>query len=353
MKINRNNYEAYFLDYHEKALDPGQVAELMVFLEENPDLNEEFEAFETIRAAAGEAGFENKRILKKKDYKTAGPITAFNYEQYMVASIEGDLGTDEREQLSAFLSINPEARLEFDFFRKTRLVPEEVLFTHKQEVKKTGIFTLYRREMGVALAIAASILIFLAFYLQIDIRETKPVVVRNNMDLFLEPLTAQTDRSTVNMKIELRTKHSLIIPISTPAEMNTPRPFAGAALTAMVRLDGDALELPGYEVGYGIAAISDRAVFHELLENNPLMDADPVKTSFAARFVKGTINKIFSGPESSGKSLLEYTVSGYNLISDREVEVEKQYDASGRVVAYHVNGEVIKFGRKVNPPMQE
>ena len=352
MKINRNNYEAYFLDYHEKTLGPGQVAELMVFLEENPDLNEEFESFETFVAVPGNATLENKRTLKKKDYKTAGTITALNYEQFMVAAIEGDLGTLEKKQLDAFLKINPEARLEYDFFRKTRLIPEEVSFSYKKELKKTGMFTLYRREMGIALAIAASILIFLALYFQTNLRETQPVVIRNNPDLFLQPLKTETAHSAVNLKIEPRTEFSLNTPVIVPAGEDTPRPPM-ATLSTMDELKGDAFEFQGNEEGYFVVAIAGRAEFQDLLDNHYSGDSDFEKHSFTSRFMKGAFSRIFKGTEAPGKSLLEYTVSGYNLISDREVEVEKQYDASGRVIAYQVNGEVIKFGRKVNPPMQE
>ncbi len=352
MKINRNNYEAYFLDYHEKTLGPSQVAELMVFLEENPDLNEEFESFEAFTAVPGDLTFENKRTLKKKDYKTTGTVTALNYEQYMVAAIEGDLGAIEKEQLMVFLEINPEARLEYDFYRKTRLIPDEVSYVSKEELKRKGIFTLYRREMVVAFAIAASILIFLAFYLQIDTRETQPVVIRNDSDLFLEPLKTETAHSSVNPKIEPRAEYTPTTQVMMPAEEENVRPIA-STLKPMDPVKRDALEFRVNEKDYLIVAISGRAEFKELLDSYPPMNSNPEKPSFAARFMKGAFNKIFSERETSGKSLLEYTVGGYNLISDREVEVEKQYDASGRVVAYHVNGEVIKFGRKVNPPMQE
>ena len=46
MGINKENYEAYFLDYQEGTLAPGQVAELMVFLEMYPELKEELETFD-------------------------------------------------------------------------------------------------------------------------------------------------------------------------------------------------------------------------------------------------------------------------------------------------------------------
>jgi hypothetical protein len=42
MKISRQNYEQYFVDYLDGKLNDEQVGVLMSFLEFNPDLKEEF-----------------------------------------------------------------------------------------------------------------------------------------------------------------------------------------------------------------------------------------------------------------------------------------------------------------------
>ena len=49
MDINRQNFETYFIDYLDGRLDPGQVAELLSFLEKNPDLERELKEFENIQ----------------------------------------------------------------------------------------------------------------------------------------------------------------------------------------------------------------------------------------------------------------------------------------------------------------
>ena len=43
--LSRSNYEIYFLDYYEGNLTESQRRELMSFLEQNPDLKEEFDSF--------------------------------------------------------------------------------------------------------------------------------------------------------------------------------------------------------------------------------------------------------------------------------------------------------------------
>ena len=54
MKINRDNFEAYFLDYHEGQLGPEMEAEVMHFVELNPDLQTLFNEFEPIHLVADE-----------------------------------------------------------------------------------------------------------------------------------------------------------------------------------------------------------------------------------------------------------------------------------------------------------
>ena len=45
MNIDKNNYEAFFLDYHEGNLSPQEVADLYLFLSQYPELKKEFEDF--------------------------------------------------------------------------------------------------------------------------------------------------------------------------------------------------------------------------------------------------------------------------------------------------------------------
>lgn len=352
MTINRNNYEEYFLEYYEKTLDPGQVAELMVFLEANPDLNVEFESFEPVKAVSEKIPFRRKKILKKKDYKTSGNISAYNYEEYMVGSIENDLDIRDEEQLKDFLKINPEARLEYDLFKKTRLVPAEVLYPGKAALKKNKVIALYRKEITIALAIAASVLIFIAFYLQRG-EPVRPRVSERDFQPGIESIDVQIPQSDKLVEINPRSQHAIPLPgtMGESPVVNADKLLYSIGKMEPVKREMRFKNIAGAEVN--LAVISGRDLYSGSLENadQGLSSAD--RPSFASRFLKGTVNNLFGERERSGKSLLEYTINGYNLMSDRDLEVEKEYDASGRVVAYHVNGELIKFGRKVNPPAIE
>jgi len=84
--ITRKNYEAYLLDYVEGNLSPELIAELMLFLEQNPDLKEVLEDFEIHKLEPVEdLGFDKTRLKKE-----TGIITSDNYEDFIIAEVESN-----------------------------------------------------------------------------------------------------------------------------------------------------------------------------------------------------------------------------------------------------------------------
>lgn len=131
MNINKNNYEAFFLDYHEGTLSAQQVADLFLFLSLHPELKKEFEEFEHIVLEDLSAPvFENKDLLKKN-------ITADNREDYFIRAVEGTLHPSELKILEDFLAKHPEYQAEFILFKKTKLhANTSVVFESKDNLKQ-------------------------------------------------------------------------------------------------------------------------------------------------------------------------------------------------------------------------
>jgi hypothetical protein len=133
MNININNYEAYFLDYHEGNLSPQQVADLFLFLSQHPELKKEFEDFEHIVLEDFSAPvFENKDRLKKN-------ITVENREEYFIRAVEGTLDPTELVLLTAFLNTHPEFVTEFNLFQKTKLQADASVVFENKPLLKQGI----------------------------------------------------------------------------------------------------------------------------------------------------------------------------------------------------------------------
>jgi hypothetical protein len=149
--ITKNNYEAYLLDYVEENLSPELIAELMLFFENNPELQEDLEAFEIHELIAPSIVLVDKSQLKKDDIL----ITSSNYEEFLIAEIEG-LNTPEISiQLNLFLDSNPTLNKEFSAYQKTKLVAPSIIFNEKKSLlqKERKVIPLYWWSSSAAAAI--------------------------------------------------------------------------------------------------------------------------------------------------------------------------------------------------------
>ncbi|MDF1571501.1 MAG: hypothetical protein P1P82_07795 [Bacteroidales bacterium] len=162
MNINRNNYEAYFLDFIEGRLSPEQEAVLRRFLKFNPDLAQELTAFELHTVAAPHLPFPKKESLKKELPVGETGVNDASFDMYCVAFLEGDLSENQREAFEAYLAQHPVRKKELEAFKATYLVPARVAYPHKGRLKHRNIrLTNWRIMFPVAAAAAITLMMLL------------------------------------------------------------------------------------------------------------------------------------------------------------------------------------------------
>lgn len=133
--INKNNYEAFLLDYVEQNLSPEMVAELMLFLEQNPDLKAELDEYEnTLFAQIPVATFEHKADIKQAAI-----------EELMIAELEGLNNAKESAELKQAIKENVLYASLFANYQKTILVPEQIVYADKNSLKhkETKVVPIY------------------------------------------------------------------------------------------------------------------------------------------------------------------------------------------------------------------
>ena len=136
MKINRNNYGAYFIDYLDGNLDEKLVDDFLEFLQQNPDLKEELALFQSVSLEPEEINFSKKDLLYKNKFDLED-----NFNRASVASLEGDLNSDEKAEFENYLQSHPEKRKDFQLFEKTKVSPDlSIHFDNKN--------SLYKRSKG-------------------------------------------------------------------------------------------------------------------------------------------------------------------------------------------------------------
>lgn len=161
MKINRENYEAYFIDYLEGNLDELLVNDFIAFLQNNPDLKEELSLFEAVTVNPENISFSKKEKLYKDKFDSEK-----EFNQAAIASLEADISNAEKTKFHNYLAKHPEKKHDFILFGKTKLKPDEsIIFSNKRKLYKQSGRKAFLLWSG---RIAAILILAFAFFTIID-----------------------------------------------------------------------------------------------------------------------------------------------------------------------------------------
>ncbi len=151
IKITRDNYEEFAIDYIEGNLPADLKKEFENFLSENPDIFDELVDIQNIKLPKPEIKV-NKLYLKKS------PLKNINYEEFlMISAVERTLSKPEKKDLEFILATNEAAQKDFALYKKTKLPEPQIIYPYKQELYRKNPKALVYSLM----AAAASLLLFL------------------------------------------------------------------------------------------------------------------------------------------------------------------------------------------------
>lgn len=193
MEINRNNYEAYFIDYLEGTLDENVVDNFLEFIKLNPDLKEELTLFESVSAVPENISFKKKNGLYKEKYDSEK-----EFEKAAIANLEGDSLKNEKSEFATYLNKHPEKKKEAALFDKTKLEADEsILFPNKKKLYRKPLGTVFLLWSGRIAAVL--ILAFAIFVLNDKIQnnilpENQFTKIEKNIEN-KEPITISEDKT--------------------------------------------------------------------------------------------------------------------------------------------------------------
>jgi hypothetical protein len=158
MRISINNYEEIIVDFLDGKLDNYTVAELFLFLDQNPKIKAEFNLlYENQHVVEAEPiSFDYSSLIKKEKLNVA------DYAEKLIALLENDLNLEETKKLKAEINAYPELAAEFELFKKTKLVAEtNIVFANKAGLTKKKVFEiipLFTRFSAIAAVFIAIII---------------------------------------------------------------------------------------------------------------------------------------------------------------------------------------------------
>ena len=370
MDINRQNFETYFIDYLDGRLDPGQVAELLSFLEENPDLERELKEFENIQIKPMEILFPGKESLKKT-ISDIPVINESNFEEYCIAKIEGDLRAKDEVILEQYLADFPGKRKDFELFAKTILQPDTIFFKDKTSLKKpyAGLM-IGRRTMWAYVSAAASIVILFILFIGTD---WKLFQKKNQLAL------SETESS--NQKTELVQKNIVPPESEKITEPGNKELISNKEKPVILKESGDNRELSNFILEHsqietltteksprrdliiektleklepkGIIQVKQPVLLADLRFSREIIGEQPDKSGFltirqfAIREFKSKVlledEEKINPDRFSVWDMADAGVKGVNKLVGWNMELDKIYDEKGIITALAFNSGTLAF----------
>ncbi|MBI3233294.1 MAG: hypothetical protein HYZ42_04525 [Bacteroidetes bacterium] len=136
MRIDKENIEAYILDYYEGSLNASEIEELFQFLSLNPEWKIVFDDFELITLDHDKTELDKSvKFGLKKEEINPGFINRSNVEEFIVKNLENDLSFEEFRELTLFISQNVFAQRLERLYKLTYLEPDKsVLYPYKSKL---------------------------------------------------------------------------------------------------------------------------------------------------------------------------------------------------------------------------
>lgn len=238
--ISRNNYEVFFLDYHEGNLGENERKELFSFLEHNPDLKQEFENFRNVSLSSSDKKIFDKDRLKRNT------ITAYNYKTWFIALPENDLNNSQEKEVEDFILKNPSLRSELELFKKTIIYSEkDIYFRDKAFLKRGGKIVPIGSWIYLSMAIAASIALILVFIYVLN-KDTGKIPVAVSSIPGEDTNIAKPNESN-NVKVQdsfavTRTKNATVPMVSRRNKAETEKALASNELLLEARDNHPSIE---------------------------------------------------------------------------------------------------------------
>ena len=212
MKIDRSNYESFFIDYLDGNLSEGQIDDILFFLQNNPDLKEELESISEFKLDLTDHIFPDKSVLLKTE---TDEISEF--DSLAIAYFENDLSDTDKQSLLKEIEGDTEKIKIFQSIERLRLIPETgIIFPNKkqllQEKKKPVFFTWITR---VAAILLLGLAIWTLFPEEQDQNQTDfPVITENDGKTTLpEPeITIHTPENEPDKNTEPELTEPVFIP---------------------------------------------------------------------------------------------------------------------------------------------
>jgi hypothetical protein len=353
MKLNRENYGIFIIDYFDGNLSKTESEQLLLFLDANPDLKKEFRDLEKVSLSKPEVAFPDKEKLKIPAINSAGPINGDNYESFFVLYHDGELKEVENKELKRFLDNNPHLLKDLELFRRARIEKDpKVVFQNKAALKHKQPVTI---RLAFTMAAAAMLLIYFGFRFLMPPETKTQAPPQYTRIAALEVMPAMTVSATLSSDetLRLKSQHKVEvpktrpviiqqIPIGTLASLDAPTHFENVKNHALLYASRSNRRNTAERPHPVVVEETHNSFFASAL-TRPI---DKIAGLFAKRKREKKENNEHNKPFVQ---LLEGGVNTFNFLTNNDVVFVKTYDTKGNLTGYQLLSDNFKIDRNIQP----
>lgn len=335
MKINRENYEIYFIDYFDGGLNTIDIAELMAFLSENPDLEDEFNNFKKLQLPDNTNEFRGKNSLYRS-FNDVNDISEMNFDEFCIAASEGDLDVVSEKKLKEYIKDHPEKEKDYQIFTKLKLnADSSIVFNGKNFLKKKEKFLISKRFIYYSTSIAAAV--FFAVLLFLNNKTETPQIT-------------ETEGIKSNKGTEIISASESTMPDNTSEpkiSVNKPKSKPVVAIfneTVKIEIQNEVIRENPVEP---IAMIEIKSIDHKIRfeEITPGLNyKTPEKIVPPLTISKNEISIPYD--KINLLTIAEAGIKGMNFLTESDIKLEKKLDENGRIIEFGFESQQFGFSKQ-------
>lgn len=356
ININRNNYEEYFLDFHDGQLSPEDENILFSFLAKNPDLKAEFDLvkMDSLIEENKNIVFSNKTAFKKTSI--LGELTDDNFDELCIAKIEGDLNNYELLMFEEFVrTISREKDLKL--YELTKLSSDtSITFKDKSKIKKQELKVFSLKSNYTIISVAASIIILIALYIFIPgaITEKKEFIVKDMPNIKTKNSLHKEKPEDKNEEVEKTNMIKVINrDIKEESSYQLQELESAQALEKNIMRDYlEMTELIPLEIIVNVENSSEiKGILPMFLETKDLNKMDTNKYMSLKTFLATAFNKSVLNKENKDRieffDIAQAGVRGINKLTGSNMKLDRKYDKNGIPDKTEFNSRLIAFSTPI------
>jgi hypothetical protein len=359
MQIDKSNYEIWLIDWIDGNLSDSQIEQLQLFLNENPDLQEEFYELNSFKLNFSNKSFQKKNLLIKTDEDL--PLSQFEY--LCVAYLENDLSSVQKKEIKSSIEKDPEKKMSFELIQRMRLTPIDFPYKHKKQLIRKTIAQKVIRVSLIGLSAAAMItLIVLTFILNphdlqnrtsrtsqtilADSIAKKPAIGKVSETIKTGRKIVKSGKQSKNLlsmtqkTVSAKTENKINPPVQIDSMVNS----AGPSRTSLNKIPfSPEIILKTETIPHTLIALNYEVALPEYDDERPRLGR------FIARNFREKILKEKKAKDTPLKiyEIAEAGVSGLDKLLGWEMALDEKKDMNGEIKSVYFSSKIFKFNAPI------